>query len=122
MLWLARKPAPPLDQFVSLIWYVEQRSQPHAFERLMPTPGSCIIFNLLEDRVLTYNLGGRPGVREACGSVLVGPVEEHFVIETAEQQKVAGVQFRAHGASAFSRMPASELADIDIPLADLWGE
>ena len=42
------------------------------------------------------------------------------MIDTSEQEHVAGVAFKPGGTVPFIRVPADEISDADIPLAELW--
>jgi AraC-like DNA-binding protein len=52
--------------------------------------------------------------------VLSGARSSCFVIDTDEQERVAGIQFQPGGAAPFFRLPASEAEGISIDLEDLW--
>jgi AraC-like DNA-binding protein len=52
--------------------------------------------------------------------VLSGARSDCFVIETDQQERVAGIQFLPGGAFPFLRMPSSETEGIIIDLDDLW--
>jgi len=119
MLYLDRVPAPPLDAFVASIWYCESEPRPFALERVLPSGAAQLIVNLKEDRTRTYHpeLGA---MTECCGTVLTGASTRYSVIDTAEQECVAGVCFRPGGTGAFFAMPANHLLDADIPLELVW--
>ena len=55
------------------------------------------------------------------GSVLSGAQSRFQVIDTSEQEYVAGVAFKPGGTVPFTRMPAHEACDADVPLEALWG-
>jgi AraC-like DNA-binding protein len=55
------------------------------------------------------------------GTILSGIASRYGVIDTAEQECVAGVAFRPGGTVAFFSTPAPELRDAHIPLELLWG-
>ena len=56
-----------------------------------------------------------------AGTVLSGVHTRYQVIDTAEQEHVAGVVFRPAGQVPFMRIPALETHDIDVPVEVLWG-
>jgi AraC-like DNA-binding protein len=113
-------PGPPLDAFVSLIWFYEGFAKPHSKERMMPTGAMSMVINLVEDRIRTYDQNDPRKMREVSGSVLVGAHSEHFIIDTAEQLGVVGVEFKPGGAFPFFRPPAEEIANQHVPLDALW--
>ncbi|HUB19269.1 MAG TPA: helix-turn-helix domain-containing protein [Acidobacteriaceae bacterium] len=113
-------PAPPLAAFVRCFWYWEGAPQPHARERLMPNGEASMIFNLREEEMRLYDVDDS-GRFASCGLAgLTGPRTSCFVIDTASEDRVIGIQFRAGGTFPFFREPASEIANLATPLEDLW--
>jgi len=101
-----RTPCPPLSGFVKTIWLSDAHVVgPHLQERILPT-GECSL-------VLDLRPGGT--------SIACGPYSDSFVIDTAAQYSVAGVQFLPAGARPFFDGPIAELANTDVRLAGLWG-
>ena len=115
------RPAWPLGCFVRAIWYYEGYTQPHAFERLMPDGSMNLVMNLDEDCVRLYDLENRSKSERLCGATFMGAHQKPFVIDTAEQRHVIGVQFVPGGAFPFLRMPADELQGRHVALEDVWG-
>lgn len=114
-------PAPPLSQFVGLLWLYEDYHQPHKMERLLPDGSMELVINLIDDRVRVYDPLDTTKFDTLRGSVIVGAHSEFFVIDTAEQHHVAGVHFKPGGAFPFFDPPASELRNMQVSLEDLWG-
>lgn len=114
-------PAWPLGCFVQTIWYYEGFTQPHAFERLMPDGALALVVNLDEDRVRVYDPVDRSESHRLSGAVIMGAHQRFFVIDTAEQRNVLGVQFLPGGALPFLTLPADELQGQHISLEDIWG-
>ena len=114
-------PAPPLSEFVDLLWLYEGYQQPHKKERLLPDGSMELVVNLKEDRTRVYD----PRDPEKCttfrGTSVAGAHSEFFVIDTAEQHSVAGVHFKPGGAFPFFDLPANELHNQLVSLDDLWG-
>jgi AraC-like DNA-binding protein len=104
-----------------MVWMYEHRARPAALERVLPTGAAQLVVNLAEDVTRTYD----PDDEFACvsrpGSILTGPTSRYQVIDTAEQEYVAGVVFRPGGTAAFTDVPGHEIADRDVALDDLWG-
>ena len=121
MRYRHRIPRPPLDSFIESIWVYHNDPRPHALERIMPNGAAQLIVNLKEDQTRLYD----PDVPQRCvttsGSVLSGVQSRFQVIDTSEQEYVAGVAFRSGGTVPFMRVPAHETSDADIPLDTLWG-
>src|ERR1700710_2803868 len=103
------RPAAPLSHFVRTIWYYEGYSQPHAMERLLPDGCLCLIVNLDEDRIRIYDRHNPARFSNLSGVIAIGAQPEFFVIDTAQQRCVLGVQFRPGGAFPFLNMPADAL-------------
>jgi AraC-like DNA-binding protein len=121
MPYLHRAPRPPLDAFVESLWVYHSDPRPHALERILPTGASQLIVNLKEDQTRLYNPEPPHRCVTTCGTLLAGVRSNFQVIDTSEQEYVAGVAFRPGGAVPFLRMPADETSDADVPLDTLWG-
>jgi AraC-like DNA-binding protein len=120
MLYLHRVPAPPLDAFIASIWFCQNEPRPFALERVLPSGAAQLIVNLKEDRTRMYH--PETGAMTAGGgTVLSGVSARYGVIDTAEQECVAGVCFRPGGTVPFFAAPADELCDAGVPLEFAWG-
>ena len=121
MVFHQRAPRPPLDAFVESIWICRNDPGPQALQRILPTGAAQLIVNLKEDETRLYD----PAAPQRCvaidGTVLSGPYTRVQVIDTSEQEYVAGVAFRPGGTGPFMRLPTHETTDIDVPLEALWG-
>jgi len=115
-----RTPRPPLDAFVASIWVFRGDPRPDALERILPTGAAQLIVNLKEDETRLYD-PVRPVACVATSGTIVTGVQSRFqIIDTSEQEYVAGVAFRPGGSAAFIRAPAYETRDADTPLEFLW--
>lgn len=122
MLFVPRVPAPPLDAFIASIWYCENEPRPFALERVLPSGAAQLIINLKEDRTRTYHPERGPSALTSCaGTVLSGVGSRYALIDSAEQECVAGVAFRPGGTPAFFPIPAHEIRDSHLPLELVWG-
>jgi AraC-like DNA-binding protein len=117
VLFLQRAPSPPLDAFISSFWYCENEPRPFALERVLPSGAAQLIVNLKEDQTRIYH----PAAATTAGTVLSGISSRYTIIDTLEQECVAGIAFRPGGTVPFFPLPACELCDTDIPLEFLWG-
>src|SRR5436305_441988 len=118
MLYIERVPKPPLDTYVASIWYCQSPPRQPGLERVLPSGAAQLIVNLKEDRTRMYHPGG---MTTGPGALLSGVATRYGVIDTAEQECVAGVAFRPGGTVAFFAVPAHELRDRHLPLEFLWG-
>ena len=116
-----RHPAPPLDDFVEVFWTFDGFTQSHAKERIMPDGALALVVNLNEDRTRIYDRNDFNRYQTLNGCIVAGAQSEFFVIDTAEQLTVAGVQFKPGGAFPFFDPPADELHGLHVPLDALWG-
>jgi AraC-like DNA-binding protein len=114
-------PAPPLSDFVAMLWSYEGYHQPHDKERLLPDGSMELVINLDEDLVRVYDPRDTAKFHTLRGSIVVGAHSEFFVIDTAQQHSVAGVHFKPGGAFPFLDLPAGELRNTLVSLEDLWG-
>ena len=116
-----RVPRPPLEAFIESIWVYQNDPQPHALERILPNGAAQLIINLKEDETRLYDPECPHRYVATSGSVVSGVRSSFQVIDTSEQEYVAGVAFRPGGTVPFIRMPAHDASDADVPLEALWG-
>jgi len=122
MLYLQRRPAPPLHAHVECIWLCRNQPRPLALERVLPTGAAQLIVNLSEDETRMYAQATDGfSCRVSSGTVLTGVSTRFQIIDTAEQQFVAGIVFRPGGTLPLIGSPASEFTDADIDLENLCG-
>jgi len=114
-------PAPPLSDYVELLWLYEDYTQPHEKERLLPDGSMELVINLSEDRVRVYDPNDAARFHTLHGAIVVGAHSEYFVIDTAQQHSVMGAHFKPGGAFPFFDPPAGELHNMLASLGDLWG-
>lgn len=117
---LRRIPGPPLSSLISCLWYWEGAPQTHSKERLLPTGEASVIFNLQNDPIRLYDAKDLSRFKTYGSAVLSGARSDCFVIDTAQEERVIGIQFLPGGASPFFRMPATEIANDSVALEDLW--
>ena len=121
MRYRHRPPRPPLDSFIESIWVYQNDPRPHTLERILPTGAAQLIVNLKEDQTRLYDPETPHRSVTTSGSVLSGVQSRFQVIDTSEQEYVAGVAFKPGGTTPFVRLPAHEACDVDVPLELLWG-
>src|SRR5215831_989437 len=121
MNYSSRVPPPPLDAFVASIWVCRDEVRPHALERVLPTGAAQVIINLKEDQTRLYDPASPHWHVSTAGTILTGAQSRFQIIDTSEQEYVAGVNFKPGGSAAFIRSPADETCNADTPLDFLWG-
>jgi AraC-like DNA-binding protein len=120
MLYRRYTPEPPLAALVDCIWYSEGLEGMHARERLLPNGESGIVFDLREEPVLIYDAQEIGKFVKYAPAIFCGARTDCFVIETSQQERVIGIQFRPGGAFPFLKMPAGEVANDTYSLDDIW--
>jgi AraC-like DNA-binding protein len=113
-------PPPLLCSFVKLFWYWQGGPPTHSKERLMPNGEPSIVFNLRDDPIQLYGPDNLNQSRSYGHAVVSGAHTNCMVIDTLQQDRVFGIQFRAAGAFPFFRMPACELENTSVTLDYLW--
>jgi hypothetical protein len=113
-------PAAPLSAFVKCFWYWEGASQGHPKERLMPTGEPTIVVNLRDDAMRIYDADNLTRYASYRRAVMSGPRTGCFVIDTAQEERVFGIQFHPGGSYPFFRSPALEIENQSFELDDFW--
>lgn len=121
MGFLRTIPAPPLASVIEAIWDWDMPAAVFRYERILPGPGAGLIINLLEDETRVYQDDANRHCLRASGSVIGGPYRHSWIIDTAEQVRVMGVNFRPGGVHALIGIGAEELGVRDINLEDMFG-
>ena len=114
-------PSAPLSAFVRCFWYSEGAPETHAKERLMPNGEPTIVLNLRDDEMRLYDSDDLTQFSTYRHAVISGARTGCFVIDTAQEDRVFGIQFRAGGSFPFFRAPAFEFSNKSVDLGLLWG-
>ncbi len=118
MGFIARQLVGPMAEFVESVWVCSNAPGPWRLERVLPSGRAQMVVNLKEDETRSY-LGER--VERLPGTVVSGIGTRFEVIDSAEQEEVAGVVFRPGGTLGFFGVPAPLLGDVSVPVEALWG-
>ncbi len=119
MQYLARRPGPPLADYVANMWAM--RDMPaHPTERIVPSGSLELVVNLDKDAVRIYD-PRHTAWQQYSGTVVSGAYRRFFVIDTRDHASIVGVHFRPGGAWAVLGVPPGELADRHVDLETLWG-
>jgi AraC-like DNA-binding protein len=121
MIFRTHTSAPPLSDFVALMWFSEGYTAPHALERVLPTGDMSLIINLHEDRTRVYHADNVKKCRTMNGAIVVGAYSNFTVIDTEEQRCTFGVVFKPGGAFPFFKLPVGELQNTEASLDNFWG-
>jgi AraC-like DNA-binding protein len=114
-------PAPPLSEYIDMLWLYERGADPPTLERALPTGTVEMVIDLGGGPVCVYDRNDPTHTLISHhGPMLCGPHTGYFVIDNL-QPWVLGAHFKPGGAFPFLGLPASELHDQHAALADLWG-
>src|SRR3954452_20730890 len=100
-------PPTALSDFVECFWTREPSEDDSGRHRVLPDGCSDVIF--------TVDARG-------TGATAVGTMTRPILVTDASSRSYVGVRFRPGKATVFLGVPATELTDIDVPLADLWSD
>jgi AraC-like DNA-binding protein len=121
MQYVHRRPAAPLDAFVELLWVYRNEARPRRLERILPRGAAQLIVNLAEDQTRLYRTAA-PGTAVVLpGTIFTGVSTRFQIIDTDEQQYVAGATFKPGGALPFVALPADAFCDASVSVDVLWG-
>lgn len=115
----ARRPRPPLSDFITCIWAYE--GPRHSRELLLPIGTVELVINLTDTPTRIFS-----SIEDLSGisvgfSAINGPQSKYFVLAPHDGRSVLGVHFKPGGARPFVRLPLGELADMHTSLEDIWG-
>ena len=114
-------PGPPLGSFVEFFWYYDSWYPDHAMEKCLPDGSFELIINLQEQPRKLFEREDSSRHRAFHRAWLSGTHSGYIVIDALPASSMMGVHFKPGGASAFMRLPASELRDQVVELDLLWG-
>jgi AraC-like DNA-binding protein len=113
-------PRSPLNAFIRGMCLSANYCPEHTLERLLPDGSMTLVVRLDADELRVYDPDGTGHFSPFNGSLISGAHSAFHIIETRCQASVLTVHFKPGGAFRFFDMPADELANQQIPLAELW--
>jgi len=119
MLYLERKPAPPLNGLVRSLWYARAPHVAHRRERVLPTGRVQVILNLQSDW-LHECAGDRPAVRTAP-ALVVGARSVYEIIDSRDMADLIGIVFEPGGFAPFAGDAVDRFSNSSWALEDVWG-
>jgi AraC-like DNA-binding protein len=102
-----------LVPLVERLWLCRTAPAAHAFEWILPDGHPQVLFNLVEDELRV----GRD-LQRLPGAVFQGPFDAPFVIDTRQQQQVAGITF--HPGALGSWVLEPDIAGARLALQDVF--
>lgn len=110
-MFLSRPPRhPALEPLIERLWLFRAPGFAHDFDRMLPTGLPQVLFNLVEDETRV----GRESVERLPGTILQGPFDRAFVIDTRQKCGVAGVELRAGALGSWVHGPELTCARVGI--------
>lgn len=119
--FVQRHPPPLLSHYIESLWYWRSDVRQDGRDRIMPDGTAGMIINLHEDETRLYNADGTAVIQRLDGAGFDGAMSRPFVIDTAEQIHVLGVNFLPGGAWPFMAHAQDELLNQHLSLRDIWG-
>jgi AraC-like DNA-binding protein len=119
MLYLERKPAPPLRSCVRALWYASAPDAGHHRERMLPTGCMQIIFNLNRDFLLDCPEGEAD--RPMPPALVVGARSVYEIIDNSDLACLIGIVFEPGGFPPFAEDAADLFTNRSIALEDILG-
>jgi hypothetical protein len=112
---------PVLAPLVKSIWSLEDKGsgRKNVRERILPDGCIELVFHF-RDPFRNYFASGRTDLQPP--SFVVGQMKNFLEIEPSGSSGFVAVRFSARGAYRFFRAPMSEVADLVVPLQEVWKE
>jgi methylphosphotriester-DNA--protein-cysteine methyltransferase len=121
MTFIRHPPSAALSRWVDCLWYSagEPGPQHSAARSALPTGAMDVVFNLAQDSFEVLLPDGK--TLRTDGAIVHGAQSGYFIIAARHRGASAGIHFRPGGGAALLGMPATQLRNQHLPLADLWG-
>ncbi len=119
MIYVERKPGPPLAGLVRALWYAKAPNVGHRKERLLPSGRAEVILNLARDFLVDCP-EGRPAARIAP-ALVVGARSIYEIVDSSDLADLIGIVFEPGGFGAFVGDAADQFSNRSVALGDLWG-
>lgn len=118
MLYIERKPAPPLRRFVRSLWYADAPVVDHPRERILPSGCAQIVLSLSRNFLTECSNDGSEQL--TAPALMVGQHSICEVIATSDLVDLAGVLFEPGALPAFVSQRADLLSNRSVPLDQIW--
>lgn len=120
MEYVSRVPRPPLDGLIDDLYYLEGAS-PYARLMLPPAPSALLIVNLGAPFLIrSGTCTSIEAAKYADGCVVTMPTQA-WEFGYPLRTRSVGVHFKPWGLAPFLPMPAAELCDRPVTVAQVWG-
>ncbi|HEX4283808.1 MAG TPA: helix-turn-helix domain-containing protein [Terracidiphilus sp.] len=119
MLYLQHTPAPPLAEFVRMLWYARAHDVAHRRERILPTGRVQVILNLARDYLL--DCPEQQDDLRMPPALVVGARSVYEIVDTSDMADLIGIVFEPAGFGVFARDAVDLFSNRSVPLEDIWG-
>ncbi len=119
MLYLERIPAPPLSEFIRVLWYTRVTHASHRRERVLPSGCAQVILSLARDFLLDCP-EGEPD-RRVVPALVVGPRSVYEIVDTSDMADLIGILFAPGGFGVFSGDATDLFTNRTVDLETVWG-
>jgi len=119
VIYLVRKPAPPLAPYAQVLWYAQAPLTEHKRERVLPSGCVEVILSLSRDFLMDCP-EGEPD-RPNAPALVVGARSVYEIVDTADMNALIGIHFRPGGFGPFVGDCADRFSNLSLPLDQLWG-
>ena len=117
MIYLQRKPSPPLAECVEMLWYACAPLVPHQHELVLPGGKIQFVISLAAEHLTDCT---PEGDKPAPPALLVGARTSAELIATCDMKHLVGVVFRPGGLGPWLRERADLFYEKSHALGDLW--
>jgi AraC-like DNA-binding protein len=114
------QPRSPLSQFIEVLWMREGDNLPQTQSCLLPIGSMELVINLYEDRIPLFDRESRLPIGSTNGLMLCGAHSQGFIINNDSKISTMGVHFKPGGGTSLFALPAGELHNQQISLAEIW--
>jgi AraC-like DNA-binding protein len=120
MIYQTYQPRSPLSQLIEVLWMREGDNLPQTQSCLLPIGSMELVINLHEDSIPLFDRESRSQIGSTNGLMLCGVHSQGFIINNDSKISVMGVHFKPGGSTPFFKLPAGELHNQRISLAEIW--
>jgi AraC-like DNA-binding protein len=117
MIYLERRPSPPLLACIEMLWYACAPEIPHQRELVLPQGKIQFVISLADEYLTDCTEAGDV---PAAPALLVGARTSAELVATRDMKKLVGVIFRPGGLGPWLRERASLFYQQSLSLCDLW--
>jgi AraC-like DNA-binding protein len=119
MLYLERIPAPPLSEFIQVLWYARIGDSSHRRERILPSGCVQVILSLARDFLLDCPEGEAD--RRVAPALVVGARSVYEIVDTSDMADLIGMIFAPGGFGVFAGDAVDLFSNRTVDLEAVWG-